>query len=93
MVWMVEKKVIYHYLDLGFERVKVPVLVTFEFEIREGSLVPETLSRSILFNRPLLERRYPDLDTAGLEGSIEEKVDRELDTYLRACGWLKEEPE
>lgn len=89
MVWVVEKRVFYHLLDLGFESVNVPIRVKFEFEIAEGALVADSISRSILYNRPALERRYPNLDLARLQRSIEKKVDSEIHKYLRACGYLR----
>jgi hypothetical protein len=43
-MWLVEKKIFYHLLDMGFERVRIPVRVKFEFEVKEGSLVSDSLS-------------------------------------------------
>ncbi len=50
MVWLVEKKVFRHILDLGFERVEIPVRVKFEFEVVGGAYVPETLTKNVLYN-------------------------------------------
>jgi len=91
MVWVVEKKVFYHFFDLGFERVEIPVRVKFEFEVKEGVLVPDSISKTMLYNRPALERHYPNLDLASLQRSLEKKVDRDIHTYLRECGYLGEE--
>jgi hypothetical protein len=90
MVWLVEKKVFYHFLDLGFESVKIPIRVKFEFEIKEGALVPDSITKNILYNRPALERRYHNLDVVSLQKSIEKKVDSEIHKYLRACGYVNE---
>jgi len=90
MVWLVEKKVFYHFLDLGFESVKIPIRVEFEFEIKEAALVPDSITKNILYNRPALERRYPNLDVVSLQKSIEKKVDSEIHKYLRACGYVNE---
>lgn len=91
MVWLVEKKIFYHLFDLGFEGVKIPIRVRFEFEVKEGVLVPDSLCKDILYNRSALEKRYPNLDRARLQKSVERKVETELDRYLRTCGYLKEE--
>ena len=88
MVWVVDKKIFYHLLDLGFERVKIPVRVKFEFEVKEGTLVPDSISRSMLYNLPLLEKYHPNLDRARLQQSIEDTVDREIHEYLEECGYL-----
>lgn len=34
MIWLTEKKVIYHVFDLGFESVEIPVRVKFEVEVK-----------------------------------------------------------
>jgi hypothetical protein len=61
MVWVVEKMVIYHILDLGFESVGIPVRVKFEFEVQNGSFVPESLSTASLYNQQAVEKQYPHL--------------------------------
>jgi hypothetical protein len=38
MVWLVEKKTFYHFLDLGFESVEIPIRVKFEFEVKDEAL-------------------------------------------------------
>lgn len=91
MVWLVEKKVFYHHLNLGFERVKIPVRVKFECEVRDGALVRGSISKSILYNKKLLEKRYPFLVQETLERAIAEKVDKEIHNYLKGCGFVREE--
>jgi hypothetical protein len=90
MVWIVEKRVVHHRLGLGVERVEIPVRVKFEFEVRGGSLVPDTLSAHTLYNRKALENRYPKLNLSLLEGAIDKTVKREIMTYLGECGYLEE---
>lgn len=82
MVWVVEKKVLRYVLDMGFERIEIPLRVKFEFEVREGAPVPDTLSREILYNRKVLETRYPKLRPDSLNGAIEEMVEQEIREYL-----------
>jgi hypothetical protein len=91
MLWVAEKKVFHHFLELGFERVEIPIRVKFEFKLTDGCLDPDSLTREILYNRKVLHKRYPDLDGIKLEQSIAEKVDREILAYLRECGFLKDE--
>ena len=91
MVWLVEKKIFYHVLDLEFERVKIPVRVKFEFQVEEGALVPDSISRTMLYNLQLLESRYPNLDRISLQRSIERKIDREIYKYLESCGYVSQE--
>jgi hypothetical protein len=91
MVWIAEKKVFHHALDLGFERVEIPIRVKFEFKLTDGCLDSESISKEILYNQTALHKRYPDLDGFKLEQSIVEKVDKEIWDYFRECGFLKEE--
>jgi hypothetical protein len=88
MVWLVEKKVVHHLLDLGFEKVKIPIRVKFEFEVKEGSFFPESLSTHTLYNRKVLEARYPGLNLASLENSISKTVKKEISKHMKACGFL-----
>lgn len=91
MIWMVDKKVFQLVFDLGFESVEIPVRVKFEFEVKEGNLVPDSLTRTMLYNKQLLERRYPSLDQASFQRSIERKVDNEIQKYLQEHGFITEE--
>ena len=88
MVWVVEKKIVHHILDIGFERVDIPVRVKFEFEVKEGLLVPETLSKEILYNQHALKKNYPALRQTALHRAIEELVENEIMAYLRESGFL-----
>ena len=91
MLWMTEKKVFHHFLDLGFERVEIPIRVKFQFGLLNGALVPHSLSKDILYNQSALQNRYPDLDGSKLQRSIEEKVDQEILRYFKVCGFLRED--
>jgi hypothetical protein len=90
VVWIVEKRVVHHIFGLGFERVKIPVRVKFEFEVKEGAFIPNSLSTQTVYNRTALERRYPNLNLASMENSLENTVRKEIMTYLRECGFLDE---
>ena len=91
MIWVVEKKVFQLAFDLGFESVKIPVRVTLEFEVKQGNLDPDSLTKTLLFNKLLLERRYPNLDQASFHRSIERKVESEIQKHLLEHGLIEEE--
>lgn len=91
MVWIVEKKIVHHVVGLGFERVTIPVRVRFEFEVKEGAFLPDSLTSRRLYNRTALEKRYPNLDLASLEHSTDNTVSKEIISYLTDCGFLKED--
>ena len=88
MVWLVEKKIFRHILDMGFERMEIPVRVKFEFEVVEGSFVPDTLTKEILYNQDAIEKRYPKVKLSSLDSAIEEMVEDEIMDYLRQCELL-----
>ena len=92
MVWLVEKKIFRHILDMGFERVEIPVRVKFEFEVVEGTFVPDTLTKEILYNKDAILKHYPKLKRSSLERTIEEMVEGEIMKYLRQCGLLSDKP-
>jgi hypothetical protein len=91
MVWIVEKKVFHHVLDIGFERVRIPIRVKFEFEVKEGFLVPDSMSIHTLYNKQALQKHYPKLKSESLERSIDKKVQQEIHKYLKEYGFLKTE--
>jgi hypothetical protein len=90
MVWVVEKKVFYHILDLGFESVGIPIRVKFEFEVKDGSFVPNSLNSKSLFNKPAIANRYPNVRIDTLEHEIQKTVHREIQKYLKFIGYAKE---
>jgi len=91
MVWLVKKRVVHHMFALGFERVKIPVRVKFEFEVKDGVFVPDSLSTHSVYNRKALERRFPKMNVALLESSVGNAVKNEIMTYLRECGFLSKD--
>lgn len=90
MVWLTEKKIFRHILDTGFDRVEIPVRVKFEFEVKEGTLVPDSLSKKILYNQGAIEKRYPKLRLSSLDSAIEGTVRAKIMEYLRQCGLFQE---
>ena len=90
MVWLVEKKIFHHILDMGFERIDIPVRVKFNFEVKEGSYVPKSLSKEVLYNQAAIEKRYPKLRASSLEKAIEDMVEDQIMEYLRKGGLLED---
>ena len=91
MVWMVEKKVFYHIFELGYESATIPIRVKFEFEIREGAFVPESLSFEHLYNKKVILRRYPNLKSEHLDRDIHETVKLRIREYLTQNRYLRED--
>ena len=90
MVWVVEKKVFYHILDMGFESVGIPVRVKFEFDVKNGKFVSDSLSFECLYNQQMVVNRYPGVQKDVLEEEIKKTVQCEIQNYLQSCGYLSE---
>ena len=90
MVWVVEKKVFYHILDMGFESVGIPVRVKFEFDVQDGRFLPDSLSVELLYNQQAVERRYPSVKMDVLEKEVQTTIHREIRNYLQNCGYINE---
>ena len=93
MVWVVEKKVFYHLLDMGFESVGIPVRVKFEFDVKDGQLISNSLSFESLYNQQAVVNRYPGVKKNLLEKEIQKTVQREIHNYLQSCGYISENKE
>lgn len=88
MVWMLEKKIVHYVLDMGFERVEIPVRVKFQFEVKEGVFVTDSLSKETLYNQHAVQRHFPTVKLPLLDREIEKKVEEEIMNYLGQCGFL-----
>ena len=93
MVWVVEKKVFYHILDLGYESVGIPLRVKFEFEIQEGSFVSDSLAFKRLYNKQSIQKRYPQVKSDALERDIDKTIHLEIQKYLKENGYLRDRNE
>ncbi|MGD8883877.1 MAG: hypothetical protein PVI82_18400 [Desulfobacterales bacterium] len=93
MVWVVEKKVFYHLLDMGFESVGIPVRVKFEFDVKDGKFVSDSLSLESLYNQQAVVNRYPGVKKDLLEKEIQKTVQREIRKYLQDYGYISENKE
>ena len=89
MVWVVEKKIFYHILDMGFESVGIPIRVKFEFDVQDGRFLPDSLSVELLYNQQAVARRYPSVKMDVLEKEVQSTIQREIHNYLQNCGYIK----
>jgi hypothetical protein len=90
MVWVVEKKIFYHILDMGFESVGIPVRVKFEFDVQEGRVVADSLSLESLYHQQAIFKRYPGVNMDALDKEIQRTVQQEICNYLHNCGYVLE---
>ena len=88
VVWLLEKKVFYHILDMGFESVGIPVRVKFEFEVQDGFFVPDSLSTEHLYNLQAIEKQYPHVKSDILQRDINKTIHEEIEKYLIENGYF-----
>ena len=89
MMWLTEKKIFHHYVDLGYEGVAIPVRVKFEFEVSDGQFVQDSLKYEPLYNKDALLSRYPNLDAESLDIDIVKTVERGIRLYMESNGYIK----
>jgi hypothetical protein len=88
-MWLLEKKIFHHILDLGYEGVAIPIRVKFEFEVRDSWFIPDSLQYEHLYNKDALLSRYPNLDAESLYKDIVRTVEKEIHLYMESNGYLK----
>ncbi len=88
MVWVLEKKIVHYVLDMGFERVEIPVRVKFEFKVKEGVFVTDSLSKETLYNRHAVQKHFPTVKLPLLDREIEKTVENKIMDYLKQCGFV-----
>jgi asparagine synthetase A len=91
MVWIVAKKVFYHRINFGFKQVRIPIRVKFEFDVRAGKYVPDTLSFQTLYNLQPLQARYPDLNAKALDTDITKTVTNGI-RYMQDFDYVPKDP-
>jgi hypothetical protein len=64
--------------------------VKFEFEIKDGSFVPDSLTSESLYNQQAIANQYPGVRKDTLEHEIQNTIQREIQKYLKFFGYVKE---
>jgi hypothetical protein len=73
---------------MGFESVGIPVRVKFEFDVQEGSFVPDSLSAESLYNQQAVVKHFPGANMESLDKEIQKTIQREIRLYLQNCGYI-----
>lgn len=89
MLWVVDKKVIRHTIDVGAALVEVPIRIRFEYCLRSERFVEGTVKREFLYNRPELLRRFPRLQADVVDADIERAVNRTILEHLKFSGYAE----
>ncbi len=87
MLWAVDKKIVRYILERDGQLVEIPIRVTFEYAIQDGTLVKDTLTLKSLFNQAAVLKRFPSLDKQELDEMISVSVRQEIDEHLALAGY------
>ncbi len=79
MIWVVRQFTAYHILDMGVERVRVPIRVEVEYQQEGQDLLGNSVRKKVLYNKAFLLRRYPQLKEFDLDKAIDETVEQEIE--------------
>ena len=82
MIWVVKEFTTYQILDMGAERVRFPIRVEIEFKQEGTHPLRESLRKKVLFNKPFLLKRYPQLREEELDLLVEERVKKAIEDHL-----------
>ena len=93
MLWVVDKKVVKHALNVGVALVEVPIRIRFEFGLDNQRFAPGSMKRDFLYNRAELLRRFPRLRASEVDAEIESVVDQALVEHLKFAGYAHGEVE
>ncbi len=82
MIWVVKEFTTYQILEMGVERVRFPIRVEIEFKQEGTHPLRESLRKKILYNKPFLLRRYPQLREEELDLLVEERVREAIEDHF-----------
>ncbi len=90
MIWVVDKKVVRHLVEQNGQLAEVPIRVSFEYAVEEGTVLDGTLSMKQLYNRDAVCRHFPNLDDERLDEEVQATVERAIDEHLALSGFTRE---
>ena len=82
MIWVVRQFIIHQTLEMGTERVKFPIRVEIEYQMKGAHLSQSSLRKKILYNKAFLLKRYPHLKEGDLSTLVEERVQKAIQEHL-----------
>jgi len=87
LIWIVDKKVVPHLIEEDGQLAEVPVRVSFEYAVEEGTVVDGSLSLSTLYNKHNVCKHFPDLDGEALDEAVQATAERAIDEHLALAGF------
>ncbi len=86
LLWVVDKKIVRHLIECDGRMADVPVRVSFEYAVEEGSLVEDSLTFETLYDKATVCRCFSGIDEQELDEEVEVTVKRAIDEHLALCG-------
>jgi hypothetical protein len=91
VIWVVDKKIVRHLIEQDGQLAEVPIRVSFEYAVEDGTVLDGSLSLTKqLYNRDAVCRHFPDLDDAQLDEQVQATVERAIDEHLALSGFSRE---
>lgn len=87
MVWVVDKKIVRHVVEHDGRFAEVPIRVSFEFELTDGTVIDNSLSIDTLYNQQAVCKAFPTIDATELEEDVQRTVHQAIDEHLSLSGF------
>jgi len=82
MIWVVKQFTTHQILEVGQERVRFPIRVEIEYQQEKAQVSSGSVHKKILYNKPFLLKRYPQLKERDLDLLVEERVMKAIHDHL-----------
>ncbi len=89
MIWVIDKKVVRHLIQRNRQMAELPIRVSFEFALEEGTVLDGSLTLKTLYNKSAVCRHFPDIDEIALEDEVQATVERAIDEHLALSGYSR----
>jgi len=90
LIWIVDKKVVRHLIAQDRQLAELPIRVSFEYALEDGTVLDGSLRLSTLYNKDAVCRHFPDIDEEALEEEVQATVARAIDEHLAMSGFTRE---
>ena len=86
LLWVVDKQIVRHLIECDGRMADVPVRVSYEYAIEEGSLVEGSLTLKTLYDKATVCRCFSSIDEQALDEEVQVTVTRAIDEHLALGG-------
>jgi hypothetical protein len=86
LLWVVDKKIVRHLIECDGRMADVPIRVSYEYAVDEGSLVEGSLTLKTLYDKATVCRCFSSIDEQKLEEEVQVTVKRTIDEHLALAG-------